>query len=662
MYQVYANDKLLHQPGDDTCALTDATLSLAVNKSGSFEATLACSHPLYKSLREMSTTIRIEQDGEPLFYGRIISVQKDFQGNKHISCEGELAYLLDSVQPPHEFHDISVRAFLEHLIAEHNKQVGTNGTQFKVGQVTVTDPNDSLYRYTNWETTLDAITDKLTERLGGFIRTRHVGSVRYLDYLEDYGHTSNQLIEFGENLLDYSENLDATELATRIIPLGAKKETSSIQALDEHVTIESVNAGKTYVESTSAQKLYGVITKTVTFDDVTLPENLKRKAQQYLADTQFATLSLMLNAVDLHLLDKTIEAFRLGDSIRVISAPHGMDRRFTLMALTLKLDDPAGSTITLGDKQRASFTERSVSANQDIIKRIDTLPSQSETLRLAKDNATALITAQTTGNVVTRANEILIMDTKDTSSAKKVWRWNMAGLGYSKTGYKGTYGTAITMNGAIVADYITAGTLNADLIRVGTLKDKQGNVSWNLATGALDAKNLSITSPNFTLTRTGYLTAKSANLTGSLTTETDTTKLRVGYGYMAIDYNDKEIGLVGGNGFAGSDTIAGLNFNLKNTGDYMSWSAQPASGGNFTMIWTYARSRFGNFSAGCLNAGCDIDMHGHALKNVRFDVGGITGTCNFVKINSMSSDGTVSNWSNNCKMVFKNGILISGTF
>ena len=65
--------------------------------------------------------------------------------------------------------------------------------------------------------------------------------------------------------------------------------------------------------------------------------------------------------------------------------------------------------------------------------------------------------------------EFLVMDDEDINLAQRVWRWNVGGFGYSSTGYSGTYGTAITMDGSIVADYITSGTINADLITSGTI-------------------------------------------------------------------------------------------------------------------------------------------------------------------------------------------------
>ena len=223
MYQVFLDEHVLYIPGDDEAVLIDPVLELALGKSGTFSARVPKINPLYEKLKALDSTVRVERDGVALFYGRILSVERDFYGTKSITCEGELAFLLDSVQEPSEFHDVSPRAFLETLIAKHNNQMAKDGAhnkRFTVGQVTVTDPNDSLYRYTNWETTLDAITDKLVKRLGGFLRVRHVGEIRYLDYLAESDNTNTQVIEFGENLLDYTDTLLAEDIATRVIPLG----------------------------------------------------------------------------------------------------------------------------------------------------------------------------------------------------------------------------------------------------------------------------------------------------------------------------------------------------------------------------------------------------------------------------------------------------------
>lgn len=661
MYEVTLDGELIYSQGDSELLILNPKLELADNRSGSFEFDLPITNPAYDKIKKMVSEVIVKKNGDAIFYGRCISIDRDFNNMKSVVCEGELAYLLDSIQEPKEFHDYSVRQFLTHLINVHNSQ--TNNTKkFTVGQTTVTDSNDSLYRYTNWETTLDDIMDKLVNRLGGHIRIRHVGTTRYIDYIEDYDNTNTQVIEFGENLLDYAENMDASEIATRVIPLGARLETSSIEALEEYTTIKRVNNNIPYVELASAVKNFGIITRTVNFDDVSIPSNLKTKAQQYLADVQYENLCLTCKAIDLNMVDGSVEQIKLGDSIRVLSPPHGMDRFFPVTALSIHLDKPEENTVTLGTNVKAGLSERSAGDSASIIKRINQIPPLSQALKMAKENATALITAVTTGHVVIRPNEILIMDTADTATAKKVWRWNANGLGYSKTGYNGSYGLAMTIDGAIVADYITTGTLNADLIKAGTLKDTAGNMTWNLKTGAITAKKLSIDSTNFTLTTSGNMTAKNATLSGTLTAESGSKKVTVGHGYMEIDYNGKDLGHIGGNNLSTNSSKAGLNFDLEITGDYMTWAAQPKAGASYEMKWTYARSGVSGFSGDMLNAGCDIDMRNHKLRNVSWPDGGVTGTCNFVRIISMKSDGTASKWSAGNKLQFKNGILISGTF
>ncbi len=86
-------------------------------------------------------------------------------------------------------------------------------------------------------------------------------------------------------------------------------------------------------------------------------------------------------------------------------------------------------------------------------------------LESAQTNATNLITQAMGGYVYKTNSELYIMDTNDPSTAVHVWRWNINGLGYSSTGINGPYGLAMTMDGAIVADFITTGTLTTSVIQ-----------------------------------------------------------------------------------------------------------------------------------------------------------------------------------------------------
>ena len=102
-------------------------------------------------------------------------------------------------------------------------------------------------------------------------------------------------------------------------------------------------------------------------------------------------------------------------------------------------------------------------------------------IKKAVDEATQAITGQSGGYVVLNPpknpQEILIMDAPTIAAAKNIWRWNSGGFGHSKNGYNGPFGTAITQDGAIVADFITAGTLRAIEIAACTIKGGSLNIN-----------------------------------------------------------------------------------------------------------------------------------------------------------------------------------------
>lgn len=123
-----------------------------------------------------------------------------------------------------------------------------------------------------------------------------------------------------------------------------------------------------------------------------------------------------------------------------------------------------------------------------------------EAYQKAIADATAAITGNSGGyirlNPSENPQELLIMDTADASTAQKIWRWNLSGLGYSSTGYNGTYKTAITQDGHIVADFIDTGTLTANIIKAGIMKSTNGEFSFNLESGHITASDIDITGGN----------------------------------------------------------------------------------------------------------------------------------------------------------------------
>ncbi|RHL88588.1 tail fiber domain-containing protein [Dorea formicigenerans] len=465
MYRVLCDGLPIYDLRDENLVLIDPKLDLEVNKAGSFSFKMPPQHPQYELPQKMLSCIQVFQDEEEVFNGRITECKIDFYNRKHFTCEGQLAYLNDSIQRPAEYHDMTVRGYLESLITSHNEQVKKD-RQFKVGIVTVTDNNDSLYRYTNYNSTMKEIKEDLVDDLGGYLRVRNVNGTAYLDYISDYDNVSTQSIEFGENLLDFSRNTDVSDIATVFIPLGAKLEESPIAALEQRLTIESVNNGSDSLVNLDAVKKFGYITKTITWDEVTTPKMLLYKANKYIADYQWDSMTLEVNAVDMHWTDADIEQFKLGDKIKAHSSLHGLDRYFPLSKMSIQLNNLSSSKFTLGTVTNKSLTARVQEISNTASKAVETIPVPSAIVKQAVDQATALITAATRGHVVTTANEQLIMDTNDVNTASKVWRWNLNGLGYSGTGYNGTYKTAITMDGQIVGERLVGGSVSAEKLDI----------------------------------------------------------------------------------------------------------------------------------------------------------------------------------------------------
>lgn len=744
MYRVYCNDSPLYDLRDEDLVLISPTVKIGENTAGSFEFSILPKHPHYEEVNELTSVITAYDGDEEIFCGRVVEITKDLYNRKKVICEGELAYFNDSIQRPAKYQGLTVRGYLETLVNIHNQQVKNQGIDktFKVGAVTVQDSNDYVYKYTNWESTLEVIKTDLLKTYGGYLRIRKENGVRYLDYLADYPNTNTQVIEFGSNLLDFTHDMVASDIVTAVIPLGARLEdVTEVEGLDAYLTIKDVNGGVDYVYSQEAVKTYGWIFKTVKWDDVHVADNLLRKGKEYLSDIQFAQITLTVSAVDLHMLHVDMERIKVLDEIRVTSSPNGLDRFFPVSEMTIYLDKPSNNKLTLGTSYSKNSLSTKTESNMTSIKdKIDSLPNKSEILEEARENASQLIHSATNGHVVTTADEQLIMDTADKKTARKLWRWNLNGLGYSKTGYNGTYDTAITMDGQIVGERLVGGSVTADKLSVSYKSSVEKQISdaitdsndytdgqlksyWTrveVETAIKNTKDAVLISAKETATSYTDDKLKSYSTSAQIKVKTDSiesevkkklnsselsTKIQQNASAVKIAWNniskyiqfesgelriydsavsssqklvskfnyngchfyrnDYYVGKIGTNELQSDSSKKGLNFDLESNGAYMTWASKDSSSANvYTMKWTYVQKGkgWGNYTAGELHAGCNVDMHGWTLKNPSFEGGGINGTLNFVQILRMDSDGTVASWSNGCKMQFKNGILISGTW
>lgn len=400
MYQIYCNSVLLYDPRDEDIPILSGKVSLAVNATGELTFTLPVVHRGISVIRKLKSIILVYDSEELLYEGRVLDSQSDMYNCVTYTCEGSLAYLLDSIQRPKAYHNLTPASYLSDKLAQHNGQVEVE-KRFVLGTVEKQSMNYDAREDNQYTTTLDTVMDKLVDSNGGYLRVRKQDNTRYLDYLESYGRTSGQVIRFGENILDLTEHISAENVITVLVPLGKAEETENGES-GARLTISSVNGGKDYLEDPEAIALYGRIVGTQTWDDVTVPANLKTKGQEYLANVRNLSTTIELTAIDLHLVDVDIDRIKLGDMIRVVSPPHGLDKYMMVSKREYNLVKPEEDKIVLGDTM-AALTEKQAALQKNVEKQKNITASVEE----VRGSVSALA-----GEITSTKNDVSTLDGK----------------------------------------------------------------------------------------------------------------------------------------------------------------------------------------------------------------------------------------------------------
>lgn len=367
MFYIYMDGKLIYQPLDDELHLITPKLKVEMGKAGSLEFSIPPSNKYYNMIQQLRTSFVVEMDDEEIFRGRALSNERNFNNVRNVYGEGDLAYLVDSVQKAEKYHG-SAHTLFRKIITGHNDMVEA-AKRFVVGDITVQDRDVILagqsdeiedaetgafdYRQIainsvadEWKTTYDYLESCLLAYIGGYLRTRHENGVTFIDWLKDYNSTATQEIEVGKNLLDLTEEISADDIFTVLIPLG-----------DENLTIESVNNGSIELVNSEGVSRFGRIVKTHVFSGVNQASTLLENGQRYLANHVNAPVTITVTAVDLHLLNPDIQPIRLGDKVRVVSPIHDMVDYLTCTRIEYDLANPANNVYTFGEPKQ-SLTER----------------------------------------------------------------------------------------------------------------------------------------------------------------------------------------------------------------------------------------------------------------------------------------------------------------
>jgi phage minor structural protein len=339
MFAGYVDNQLMFatsQPSGKE--IISGTLTDEVNAVSSLEFTIPLSNDTVSSVKPHTSVIKLESDGREIFRGTVNSVSKNFRGDTVVSCDGMIALMADVIKEPFTVTSRGIESYVTSIVKNYNDGV-TADKEIKVGAVVGFENQTFSVSHSQECKNIFELLKELRSEKGGYIWSSYIGGDVYINYTKTIGKKSDQQIAFGSNLVSIEDQLEVGTLVTRVWPLG-----------NEGLTIASVNDGKAYLQNEAVELRYGRVDKTVQVDSND-PYVVKSYGQAYL--TRYAAMrnTITLTAIDLHNLDKSISSFEVGDSVRVLSPPHGIDAEMVVNTISTDLVQISNSRITLGAKK-----------------------------------------------------------------------------------------------------------------------------------------------------------------------------------------------------------------------------------------------------------------------------------------------------------------------
>lgn len=300
---------------------------------------------------------------------------------------------------------------------------------------------------------------------------------------EQRGENRGVSIRYGKNLTDLQQEENCANVYTGAYPYWSGSEGQLVQ-LPEKILPADGTYGFTRILALDLSS---------DFEEEPTMDQLRARAQSYMKNNRIGVpdVSLAVSFVQLEQTEEykdlaLLEKVNLCDTVNVEFPALRVSAQAKCVKTIYDVLLDRYQSVELGDA-RTNIAD-TIASQQKQIERAPTITA----MKQAVDSATGQITGNKGGYVVLHSStggkqpdEILIMDTPDIKTAQRVWRWNKAGLGYSQNGYNGPYGLAMTQDGAIVADFITAGTLSANLIKAGVLESQNGESYFDLENGAV---------------------------------------------------------------------------------------------------------------------------------------------------------------------------------
>lgn len=348
MYRIVSSDGtvLYDQSHPGMYLLTEVGLTREVNQAGSLQFTIYPQHDYYDSIEPMVTYLSAEEDGEEIFYGRVIDVNVDHtSGIMHVECAGALSFLDDGEYKGHkEAQTMTYAAMFRACINAYNSDIGDDPKRtLSVG--TISHSKSSSSRSFNIQSNTkakSAIESFVLRMVGGFIRVRKTNNGRVVDWIEHYSEPNDSPIELQNNVLSLEDALTANDMYTVLRPIGKDWLTLS--------------GGGTINLSQALVTKYGKILKTVNFNAAETESELRSQANAYIASIgKGIGKTSTIGVADMHFFDNTVHRLTLGAVYDNIKGFEGED--MMIAAFEQNFDDPSQDTITLKNEKELATAE-----------------------------------------------------------------------------------------------------------------------------------------------------------------------------------------------------------------------------------------------------------------------------------------------------------------
>ena len=395
IYRVVLDDTIDLHTSDINCMLLNPSLDLEMNSAGSFNFTLPPSHPYWDAIKVLKSTIDVYEDGDLIFTGRIASIEKNWNNERVVQCEGALAYFNDSVHRqmkwetplPIASEDPTVHNFLKDILDNHNVFEGAENANrhIFIGNITV-DP-EVVTREVNYDTTLDILTRMCIDTNGGYMSVRKNldDGKLYLDWIKDFTEESGQPAQFGLNLLNFDTSLAAEDICTGVLARGAEVNEQTVMLNDVELVDETTYPDMSVTHYTTQYQdilwhregvaKFGQVVQVHDFSDAQtawkdgqgqiVANSLFEMAKKWLEEKNTKIETIEVEVAELAWLGEGMPKYKLGQIVELSDDVHMAGESYETRLLPmykLSCDLNSGSKkVTLGTPPKKELTQISAS-------------------------------------------------------------------------------------------------------------------------------------------------------------------------------------------------------------------------------------------------------------------------------------------------------------